>query len=943
MSTPSSADLRPEEHALEGRPADPLRWRVRILGGVSVEGPGNLCDQFPTRRAALTLIRLALAKGRAVSRDALAADLWPDDFSDVTKPRMRQELNRLRRALGPAEEIIAGDKLFLRLDSSRADIDFELAERWLVSGAPDLGQAVAVYGSDLAPGYEDHWIASAREEWRNRLVAGLVGNSERLEAEGQMEAALQLARRAAMANLLNEPVQERYVRLLLACSRSEEASAHVRELNRLYPQTLGAGPSHRLLNAVLPVDSSPVAASPAALRAGRPLPSLLSAMVGRDEDLARVTAMLGAGDGPRLLTLCGPGGVGKTQLSLAAARASYELFDHRVWFIALSEKTAPALILPALAETLGVSMVNQNPLAALTDALDGAPSLLVLDNFEQLVDGGAQVVRRLLELCPTLKMLVTTRRKLNIEGEQEYPVGPLPLQAGVDLFVSVARKHRASLTDRELDREKIAAIVELMDRMPLAIHLAAPKIAVLSLDGIEDQLGRRFELLTSRRRDLPERHQNMRRTIAWSFDQLSPEMQSFFVDLSVFRGGWTTELAAKVLQVPHADERLEELLDSSFIFSESRGGQLRFNMLQTLREFARERQTATRLRDLSARLSAALLRLCREAAQNLLSPDQASWFERLDAEHDNVRAILSWEATRSGSYGLEFCSCLWRFWSIRGHQFEAVKWFDTFLPADVKCSAIAARAMLGAARCSVEQGDTAAAEGWYARARDFFGRLGDEGGVATIDLNMGSLWLLREDFERAVPHLRNAIKVFLADGESYRTGICHHDIALADIGMGDYAAAERELEAATRLLEENPDKIARAYCTLDVGRLRMLTGRPEGAEPLLQEGLAVHQELGNQLGVGIGNEFLANLAISLGDLPAAEAYLDRSLEARIAIHDALGVASLQSVRADLALAQGDRVGAVALFTGASNSYRQCGCELLADRNEKRAASIDAAK
>ncbi len=918
-----------------------------MLGTVSVEGFGQVYDQFPTRRSALILIRLALADGRTVGRDALASVLWPDEFSEATKPRLRQELTRLRRALGDAAEVLESDRLSLRISQGKAQVDLQSAERHILKAElePDptrkirFLETLGEYADEIAPGFDETWIVGTREEWRGRCSDQLLTLAEAYEVRRDPERALAVGRKAALCYLLSEAVQGRYLQLLVRLGRHEEAGAHLAELDRLYPQMLGTGPTRRLAHLLKPhlASESRPALGRITKPQARPLPASLSELFGRSTDLERLGQSLKPGPGPRLVTLCGPGGIGKTQLALAAGRELAPTYRDRIWFVGLSEVTSPARIGPALLETLGIASIERDPIDVAGQALAGEPSLLILDNFEQLVDGGAQFVRKLLERCADLKLLVTTRRKLNVEGEQEQPVGPLPLSSSVDLFLAVARSTRHSLTVDDSDLQRVTDIVRLMDQMPLAIHLAASRVGVMSLTDIERQLGRRFDLLVSRRGDLELRHRTMRQTVAWSYEQLSSELQRFFVDLSIFHGGWTAGMAAEVLNEPNALALLEELRENSFLIEDPLGGEMRFDMLVTLREFAVEKQDLKRTADHRRRLCHFLIQLADDAAKHLLSPDQAWWYQRLEREHDNVLATLAWASESAQELGLELCSRLWRFWCVRGHHREARGWFDRFLPAGTASSPVSAAAMFGAARCAAEQGDARAAERWYIRARQAWSDLGNHDSVVMNDINWAGLFLARGEKEEAHRRFLAGLgQLDLSEG-SYIEGICRDDLASSLLALGELEEAERQLDSALAILENHPDRIAVAYCWINIGRLMHLRGNHQAANERFQGALEIHRRLDIGYGIGIASEWLARSALAEDRLDRALAFIEDSTQARNQVGDSMGIAHLHRLRASVEVARGNQDEARRHLKEAARLFRACGCDRFAEECSNEAS------
>jgi predicted ATPase/class 3 adenylate cyclase len=649
------------------------------------------------------------------------------------------------------------------------------------------------------------------------------------------------------------------------------------------------------------------------------LPALATPLIGRQQEVAAVIDLIGRLD-VRLVTLTGTGGVGKTTLSLQAGSELVDVFAGGVYFVPLAEATSTYLVVSKIARELEVHESGGEPLLlSLKRYLANKQLLLLLDNFEHVVTA-AGVVAELLAAAPGLKALVTSRTLLNVRGEHDFPVPPLALPevdqvagretlgqfAAVRLFVDRARaaNPRFSLTDE--NAHIVAEICRRLDGLPLAIELAAARIRLLPPDALLARLGDRLRLLTGGARDLPLRQQALRSTIDWSHELLGRDEQDLFAQLSVFVGGFTLETAEAVC---HSDEQLDvlagvtQLLNQSLLRQvEMPGGELRFRMLETIREYSHERLAESgRLAELQHRHGSYFAEQMVSIAYKTLSADATAALHWIDVERDNVRAALSWSLSSPEGRDLAptLVNALYWYWYRRGFVNEGREWSERALAAHAGSGNTPARAdaLVSCASMAMWQGDLHSALGYIEECIEVWRHLDENISLAVALMIGGVVHVNRGSDAQAQLLLHEAETRFKEAGLEYFQAVTLVHLANASLGRGEYEAAGARLEQAlamARRLDEpwllafalnNQGELARAQGQHEVGHsfyaqsealLRDLgevgdlarlvhtlgysaqhQGDPERAGALFRESLAMFQRVGNQRGIA---ECLAGLA-----------------------------------------------------------------------------------
>jgi len=686
------------------------------------------------------------------------------------------------------------------------------------------------------------------------------------------------------------------------------------------------------------------------------LPVQPTDFIGREKEVELAQEML-ARPQVRLVTFTGPGGTGKTRLSLQVGGKMLEHFGDGVFFVPLAALTDPALVPGAIAKTLGLMGGGSRPIIeGLKDYLGQKELLLLLDNFEQVLSAG-QVVSELLSGAPRLKVLVTSREVLHIYGEKEFPVPPLqlpdphhppPLEnltgyESVHLFIERATDAKPGF---ELTNENARAITEIcvrLDGLPLAIELAAARVKLLTPQAILSRLESRLKVLTGGARDLPARQQTLRGAIDWSYDLLSPDERILFRRIGVFMGGCTFE-AAEAIATGHSlfartGATLEELspvdidifdgvaslTDKSLLRqAESTQDEARLMMLETLREYALERlEEHSELSAIRRAHAYYFLQVAEECAPLIQTPRQKEAAQRLETEHDNMRAVLQWSLSSGGDkeVGLRIATALHRFWQMRGHLSEGRRWMEALLPGVPERTQLRARALHAAGYIAFLDGDRAAGQVLLEESAAISRELGDKMGLAHANSYLGVTMTFGGDPEgRAVSS--EGVELFRQLGEQGKPGLV---LGLMSSGMlsfmqGDYLVAGSTWEEYRALSREVGDPYGMAQSANFLADLARIEGNYPRAGSFYEESLPLFQDQGATSDIPAVLHNMGYVALAEGDYSKAEALFKESLTLHQAIGNKQGISECLTGFGALAEAQGDPTRAARLL-GASEALR----------------------
>lgn len=905
--------------------------QVRLLGQFDVRLNGVAVD-LPSRPAQSLLAYLLLNAGTPHRREKLAGLLWPDASESNARSNLRHAVWRLRRALA------AGGADFLLADNFTVAFD-AAAPYWLDTAAVEqaaaadlplnaLREALSAYRGELLPGFYAEWVGLERERLHtvferqmqvllDRLCDAarwpdVLAEAERWLALGQAPERAYRALMLAHSGLGDVAgVAQVYQRCREALERDlgVEPSDQTRALYERLSRS-GALPAGNGASRPVEIPAPRAAAPPAGLLGNLPAPT--TKFVGREREVADLHRRL-SNPACRLLTLIGPGGIGKTRLALQAAHQSAAevraAFPDGAYFVSLAPINAPELVISAVAEALRFTFYGGDDVRGqLLGYLRDRRALLVLDNFEHLL-AATDLVTDLLRTAPGVKLVVTSQERLNLQGEWLFEVeglpfpvgdaGPEPLAYGaVQLFLESARRVDAgfSLTPETLPA--VLHICRLVGGVPLGVELAAAWVRTISPPEIAREIETNVNFLSTNQRDMPERHRSLAAVFDYAWQRMTERERTLYRQLSIF-WGFRREVAEMVVGAALAD--LSALVDKSLLRRSSDG---RYSMHGLLRKYAQ-----LKLRE-SGEMPAvrghhldACLDLIRQAALGLRTGAQLDWLARLEAEHDNLRAAMKWsqECGRSDA-GQEIAGGLAAFWYLRGYWQEGREWLGRMLALGPTGEALAAApdgvklaraaALMGAGWLADESG----LEGpLYAESLALCQATGQRWGEAFSLRGVAVKASNDGEIDRSRDLLAQSLALFEQLGDPWGQGLVRYNLGWLTFSDNDYAASNELWTAALEHFQQSGDRWGQGVTFGGLSYLARLRDEYAQASSLSEQGLAVFREVGDKAGMAVSLIRLAQIAFRRGNYPQAIDLINESLGLVHDLDDKRGLLNSQSL------------------------------------------------
>ena len=856
----------------------PPRLEIRLFGKLTLRIGTEFIDKFRTRTVGWIFAYLVLHHDRTIGREEIIEGLWPNAADPcTTRQTLRRQLAFLRQALGEeAYRLSSPTKSTLKLDLTGACVDVFLFEEAIAGEDPN--RAVSAYAGEFLPECGAIWALLRREECKLLYRTALQDCARQALQSGETEAALPYLQSCFLEDRSQEQVAQDLMEAYRAANAYGEAIQVYRELRSelasmfdTYPQAQTTKAYRDILKAFADQKRAPRGPCAQAAAPIGTVPEMLVRLVGRKRTVSEVLRRL---EQTPLVTLTGTGGIGKSQLALQIAHMAWPDYPDGVWFVNLLDVRAPELLISEIATLLGQPLDETHTEQTLVRYLRSKWLLLVLDNCEHLIPHTTRLARRILQECPHVRILATSRQALHLRGEQNWRIPPLSLPPlppapiweeadpvaltkallhyeAVELFVDRARQAWQEFALTSANAHTIVRICHRLEGIPLAIDLAAAWVGDLSLGAIENHLQDRFGALTAGDPSGPEHHLTLRTTLDWSYDAFAPETQRLWSALSLFSGEFSLEAIEAVCDPCHAQSSLSSLLvqlvEHSVVFQTVSSGAVAYSMLETLRDYGRERlvESPEHLAALRTRHLEYFSGLALRLEPSFMGGDSSA-IKRGSRAMGDFRNALRWaEQTRNGEVGLRLAAALWRLWNQRGEYGEGYRWLETMLLLAPESDPMLRLKAIGAAgNLAYRRGDNANARRRFKKHLDLACLLDRPRAMAGAYGNLGNIATLENRLDEAREAFERGLALFEQLGDARGAALSKSNLAIVACRQNDFVNAYRYHMESIALFRQQEDLINLAMALANYAETRLCAGEGPASAATLEESLAISYEIG---------------------------------------------------------------------------------------------------
>jgi len=954
-----------------------------VLGPLRIALDECPLTAFESDKVRALLIYLALEAERPQRRTTLAEMFWPDQPERVARHNLSQALFNLRQTIGdqaaqPPFLLINRDTVQFNCASDHS-VDAATFAKLIaacdahqhrrlhncVTCAGRLAAALDLYRGDFLAQFSladsaafEEWSLLKRERFRQVALQALSTLATYHELRDDYGRARDLALRQLELDAWSEIAYRQLMRALTLLGQRPAALAAYDRCREVLADQLNVEPdveTTALAEEIRAAEGDlPFQKAQSVLLSTRPnnLPAQLTAFVGREHELVQIGDLL-VNPQCRLITIFGPGGIGKTRLALQAGLEQVETFADGVFWVSLAHLHEPGLVPTTIAHALDLTLAGADePRTQLVRYLRSKELLLLLDNFEHLLDG-APWLSDLLRAAPGVTLLVTSRERLDLHAEWLVEVGglTLPDEQGAEieqssagqLWVQTAQRVQVGYAVAQADRACVAQVCRMVEGMPLAIELAAAWVRELGCKEIVEEITKGLALLRTTARDVPQRHRSFRAVLDHSWNLLNLDEQRVLRQLAVFRGGFEHDAASQVAGA--SIEHLAALVDKSLLRGTAQSAnQRRYDLHEIVRQYAFDQlKAAAEMEQVRDGHLQYFLSLAEQAAPHLIGAEQGRWLLRLEVEHGNFRFALDWALQRGeAETAARICGAIWRFWQTRGYLAEGREWIARALNlADHKRSvwngwgdaansavtthrsvnkSVLAQVLKGAGVLAWMQSDYAEATTSFETSLAFYQELDDKDGIAAVSGNLGVLALYQGDYEQASGLFQMALELRRELGDKWGTAVCLQNLGAMAGKRGDPTLAQAYYEEGLALYRELGHERGIAALLGNLGDVAGDRGDFQRARRFAMESLALLRKLGDEAGTATALTRLGLLALRRNDMASARSYYAESLPLLRALGDKEYLAMCLEGFAAIAVAQQQWERAACLW-GAAEALR----------------------